>query len=80
MGDHNHHRGMIAPKIAALDAVWLGNYDAEGLIMNRSVSSASSTARPRTRSATLRLLEAEMPTLLLYALTAIVSIYLSQMS
>jgi hypothetical protein len=49
---------------------------ADGLIMKRSVSSASFTGRPRTRSATFRSLKAEMPMLLLYALTAIVSIYL----
>ena len=34
MGDHIHRRGMFALKTVALDTVWLGNYDAEGLNMN----------------------------------------------
>jgi len=44
------------------------------------VFSASSTGRPRTRSATFLSLKAEIPMLLLYALTAIVSIYLNLVS
>ena len=34
MGDHSHRRGLFPLKTAALDTVWLGNYDAEGLNMN----------------------------------------------
>jgi hypothetical protein len=63
--------------LAAADAIVFDMTVADGLIMKRSVLSASSTGRPRTRSATFRSLEAEIPMLLLYALTAIVPIYLS---
>jgi len=61
--------------LAAADAIVFDMTVAEGLIMKRSVLSASSTGRPRTRSATFRSLKAEIPMLLLYALTAIVPIY-----
>jgi hypothetical protein len=62
--------------LAAADVIVFDITVADGLIMKRSVFSASSTGRPRTRSATFLTLKAEIPTLLLYALTAMVPIYL----